>query len=199
MSDQVAVPGDQQPVVEGSRHDEDLDDLLQVLRVLLPGVQTLTAFLIILPFSQGFPMIERSERWIYLATFVCSVSSLVLFTAPAAQHRLQRPLRNRVRFKQEATHLIVIGLVPLSLAVILATDLVVTEIGGRQVGIVAAALVAALIGVTWWLVPLRRRTSGEEAVTPVTARRWGTRDQKQMTQILTMMKNTHTLGEDSKR
>lgn len=56
MSDQGAVPGDQQPVVEGSRHDEDLDDLLQELRMLLPGVQTLTTFLIILPFSQGFPM-----------------------------------------------------------------------------------------------------------------------------------------------
>ncbi|MDQ3779860.1 MAG: DUF6328 family protein, partial [Chloroflexota bacterium] len=59
-----------------AREDEDLGDLLQELRVLLPGVQTLTAFLIILPFSGGFSQIARSEQWVYVATFVCSLSSL---------------------------------------------------------------------------------------------------------------------------
>lgn len=73
--------------------DGDLSDLLQELRVLLPGIQTLTGFLIILPFSQGFSKIGQHEQWVYLALFVCAVSSLVLFTAPAAQHRWERPLR----------------------------------------------------------------------------------------------------------
>ena len=153
------VPGRSGPAVEGSWSDEDLSDLLQELRVLLPGVQTLTAFLIILPFSPGFALIEQAERWVYLATFLCSVSSLVLFTAPAAQHRLERPLRNRVRFKQVATRLTIIGLLPLSLALILATQLVVSEVGGREAGIGAAALVTFLIGLTWWLLPLRRHNT----------------------------------------
>lgn len=127
--------------------------------MLLPGVQTLTAFLIILPFSPGFALIEQAERWVYLATFICSVSCLVLFTAPAAQHRLERPLRDRVRFKQLATRLIIIGLVPLSLVLILVTQLVVSEVGGKEAGVGAAALVAVLIGLTWWLLPLRRRSA----------------------------------------
>ena len=142
---------------EGSWSDEDLTDLQQELRILLPGVQTLTAFLIILPFSPGFERLDQNERWVYLATFVCSVSSLVLFTAPAAQHRVERPLLNRVRFKDLANRLILIGLVPLSLAIVLVTELVVSEVGGTTAGIAAAAIAGFLIGLTWWLIPLSRR------------------------------------------
>lgn len=144
---------------EGSWSDEDLTDLQQELRILLPGVQTLTAFLIILPFSPGFERLDQTERWVYLATFVCSVSSLILFTAPAAQHRVERPLRNRVRFKELANRLILVGLVPLSMAVVLATELVVSEVGGTPAGIAAATIAAFLISLTWWLIPLSRRNS----------------------------------------
>lgn len=144
----------------GDEHDDgDLTDLLGELRVLLPGVQTLAAFLIILPFSGGFAKIDRAEQWVYLATFVCSISSLALFTAPAAQHQLERPLRDRASFKRRATRLVIIGLIPLSLALILATHLVVTEVGGARPGIGATAFVAIVIGVTWWALPIAHRRS----------------------------------------
>jgi hypothetical protein len=90
--------------------------MLQELRILLQGAQVLTAFLIVLPFSEGFRRIQQVEKWVYVATFLCSLVSLVILSAPAAQHRLQRPLIDRVQFKQYATRLILIGLVPLSLA-----------------------------------------------------------------------------------
>lgn len=54
------------------------------------------------------PRIEEAEKWIHLATFSCSVASLVLFTAPAAHHRLGRPLVDKVRFKLFATQMIVV-------------------------------------------------------------------------------------------
>ncbi len=137
----------------------------------------LTGFLIILPFSQGFSKIGQNEQWVYLALFACSVSSLVLFTAPAAQHRLERPLRDRVRFKHDATCLIIIGLAPLSLALILATHLIVTEVIGKVAGLVTSAVVAALIVLTWWLLPLLHRRSraapAAGAEQPSTTSRWG--------------------------
>jgi hypothetical protein len=120
----------------------------------------LTAFLIILPFQQGFPTIQPNERWVYLATFVCSVSSLVLFSAPAAQHRLERPLLSlpeRVRFKVAATRFAVAGLIPFSLALPLATHLVVAEVLGATAALATAAVVAVLIGCLWWAVPLAAR------------------------------------------
>ncbi len=138
--------------------DGDLTDLLQELRVLLPGTQTLAAFLIILPFSPGFAQIQRGEKYIYVATFLCSVVSLILFAAPAAQHRLQRPLRDREAFKLRANRLVVAGLVPLSLALTLGTQLVLDEVlhlAWFSWG--ASAAVATLIGVIWWLAPLREK------------------------------------------
>lgn len=135
MADQNARRQPPYPAAADRRNEEDLSELLGELRVLLPGVQMLTGFLILLPFSQGFSKIGQNEQWVYLALFVCSVSSLVLFTAPAAQHRLERPLRDRIRFKHDATRLIIIGLAPLSLALILATHLIVTEVIGKVAGL----------------------------------------------------------------
>jgi hypothetical protein len=138
--------------------DEDLSDLLQELRVLLPGTQTLTAFLIILPFNSGFADIQQGEKYVYLATFLCSVTSLVLFAAPAAQHRLQRPLLDREAFKHRASQLVVAGLVPLSLALVLATQLVLDEVlRVPWLAWAAAGAVALLILAIWWIVPLRTK------------------------------------------
>ena len=134
--------------------DGDLGDLLQELRVLLPGAQTLTAFLVILPFNQGFAEVRTSEKWVYLATFICSVLSLCLFTAPAAQHRLERPLRDRERFKRRASITMIVGLVPLSLALILATFLVVGEVIGDPLALAVSGGVATVIGAMWWIVPV---------------------------------------------
>ncbi len=172
MTDHEARSQTDKAAPEGEHGDGDLSDLLQELRVLLPGIQTLTGFLIILPFSQGFSKIGQNEQWVYLALFICSISSLVLFTAPAAQHRLERPLRDRVRFKRDATRLIIIGLVPLSLALILATHLVVREVGGRWPGIIIAGIVAIIIALTWWWLPLlhRRGRSVPTAVTEQSSR-----------------------------
>lgn len=140
------------------QHDpENMSGMREELRILLPGSQMLTGFLILLPFNQRFERIPRLDQWVYLASFVCSLTSLVLFTAPAAQHRLQRPLRRRVGFKNRANRLIVAGLATLSLALILATHLVVSEIITGLPRFVITALVALLLGVTWWLLPLVHR------------------------------------------
>lgn len=139
-----------------SQPDGDFGDFLQELRILLPGAQTLTAFLIILPFNSGFGQIQQGEKWIYVATFLCSICALVLFSAPAAQHRLQRPLPDREGFKNDATRLIIIGLVPLSLALILASHLVIAQaLADCWVAWVVAGIVAILIGSIWWITPLR--------------------------------------------
>jgi O-antigen/teichoic acid export membrane protein len=138
--------------------DGDLPDLLGELRVLLPGAQTLTAFLIILPFNSRFAEIRDGERVVYVITFLCSVLSLIFFTAPAAHHRLQRPLRDREGFKELATRLIVAGLVPLSVAIVLATQLVLSEVvPWRWFAWLVAAIVALAILSLWWILPKFRR------------------------------------------
>ena len=153
MSD---VKGDEQPD-SGAQSDKDLGDMLQEMRVLLQGAQVLTAFLVILPFSQGFDKIEDTEKWIYLTTFLCSVTSLVLFSAPAAMHRIVRPLRDAGRFKNISTRMILAGLGFASLALVLTAQLVVSQVLGLAPSLVAAGAVVLVIVVLWWLLPLRLR------------------------------------------
>ncbi|MGA7733532.1 MAG: DUF6328 family protein [Chloroflexia bacterium] len=134
--------------------DDDLNDLLQENRILLQGAQVLTAFLTILPFSQGFEKVNDTEKWLYLATFMCSLTSLVLFTAPAAMHRLARPLQDRQHYKDIATRLIVVGLVPASLALAFSSQIVTSAVVGEPVSWIVAGVVAAIIGALWWVIPL---------------------------------------------
>lgn len=138
----------------------NLSDLLQELRVLLQGVQVLTGFLIVLPFTPGFDIMERTEKWVYIATFACSLCSLILFSAPAAQHRLEWPLRDRAQFKRFATRIIIIALVPSSLALVLATQLIVATVLGIWPGNFAALGAAVVIGALWWLLPIGIRRRG---------------------------------------
>ena len=142
---------------EQSHGPDDLGDLLEEVRILQQGAQTLTAFLILLPFSAGFAKIGVLERWIYLVTFLSAVASLVFLSAPAAQHRLERPLVDRARFKDVATRTVVAGSLFLSCALGLATLLVISEVLGSLAGSIAAVSVAGCIAVLWWIVPIHRR------------------------------------------
>jgi hypothetical protein len=139
---------------EQGKGDTDLGDMLQEMRVLIQGAQVLTAFLVILPFNQGFEKIDETERWVYLTTFLCSVTSLVLFSAPAAMHRVIRPLRDRERFKDIGTRLILTAQVFASLALVLAVQLVVSQVLGTTASILAAGAVGLVILALWWVVPL---------------------------------------------
>lgn len=143
-------------------HDGDFSDMLSELRILIPGSQTLTAFLIILPFNNGFAQIRDEEKIVYVVTFLCAVASLICFTAPAAQHRLQRPLLNREHFKNLATRYIILGLMPLSVALVLATQLVLSQvIATIWFSWAMAGALACLIAAFWWLIPLSRRRRHE--------------------------------------
>jgi hypothetical protein len=52
--------------------------MLNEMRVLLPGAQTLTAFMIIVPFNANFQELSTSDRWVYVITFLCSLIALLL-------------------------------------------------------------------------------------------------------------------------
>jgi hypothetical protein len=148
---------------DGTRRDGegDMSDLLQELRVLLQGVQVLTGFLIVLPFSEGFSRVSESEKKVYLVLFLCVLLSLVLFSATAAQHRLLSPLRNRVTFKRGSARLVVAGMVPLSAALVLATHFVLDEVASPRIRDIATWFVGITIAILWWISPLvRRRRTG---------------------------------------
>ena len=127
--------------------DEDLTDLLSEIRLLLPGTLLLVAFLIALPFNSGYTRISQFDNAVYVAMFLCAILSLLLFAAPAAQHRLKRLVNRQV----------IIGLVPLSAALTLAAYLVISDVVSALAAAIVAAIVALAIGMLWWAVPLSKR------------------------------------------
>jgi energy-converting hydrogenase Eha subunit A len=142
------------PAPKESAHDaEDFTDMLSELRVLLPGAQLLNVFLITLPFSSGFKQIVQAEKWVFMGAFVFSIISLILFTAPAVQHRLMRPLLNRRKFKHFVTWQMLAGALALSIALILGAYLVMSEVLGHVAGALVAGFTAVLITVLWWALP----------------------------------------------
>jgi hypothetical protein len=70
------------------RLDRELIELLQGLRVVVAGVQFLFAFLLTLPFSNGFGRVGDAGRWVYYVSLVAAAVASICFIAPAAQHRI---------------------------------------------------------------------------------------------------------------
>jgi peptidoglycan biosynthesis protein MviN/MurJ (putative lipid II flippase) len=140
--------------------DGDLTDMLGELRVLLPGSQLLSGFLIAVPFAPGFARMVGSEHYIFLATFLFALISLVFLSAPAIQHRMVRPLRDRERFKAIASRQILLGAATLGISLVLATQLVLSTVMGQTVGNVAAGFLAGLILLVWCWVPWLLRGRG---------------------------------------
>ena len=87
---------------EDERLDRNLCELLQELRVALPGVQVLFAFLLAVPFQQHFTAITPFEKKVYFATLLCTAVSAALLIAPSAYHRLT------FRYQQKE-HLVVLA------------------------------------------------------------------------------------------
>lgn len=142
-----------------SDHDKrSLNEMLQELRVLQQGSQILAGFLVLLPFSEGFVKIAPFEKWVYIIAFITAIISLICFSAPAAQHRVERPLRHRIKFKRSSTRIIIAGTIALSVALISTTQLVLNEVVGSQWSYVGTALIALLISIIWWFIPLSKKT-----------------------------------------
>ncbi len=146
-------PREGDPTFVSNDDPNSFSELLQELRVLLQGTQLLAGFLIVLPFSERFSTILVAEKWVYLATFLCTMVSLILFSTPAIHHRLQRPLVNRIQFKNVASRLMIAGTIPLSFALVLATQLATSEVLGERHAALVAACVGALVASVWWIVP----------------------------------------------
>ena len=64
-------------------------ELLQELRVAIPGIQFLFAFLLVVPFQQGWVEVTDFEKRVYYVTLLLTATSSVCLIAPTARHRIR--------------------------------------------------------------------------------------------------------------
>ncbi len=148
---------------ESERLDRNLGELLQELRVALPGVQVLFAFLLAVPFQQHFSEITPFEKKVYFATLLSTAISAALLITPSAYHRLTFHLQQKERLVEIANRLTIAGLSFLALAMTGALTLITDILYGGVVTAVVGVGAILMFGTLWYLLPLRRRVSLERA------------------------------------
>ena len=136
------------------RINRELIELLNELRVALPGVQVLFAFLLIVPFSNGYPRLSAFDRDVYFVAFIATAVSTILLIAPSSYHRLRWRHSDKERMLMVSNSLTIAGLAALAVA-ITATVFVITDfVFDRAWASTFTAMVAALFVIFWYGLPL---------------------------------------------
>jgi hypothetical protein len=148
------VPGEER---KDERLDRELIELLNELRVALPGVQVLFAFLLGVPFTQRFREVSELQKDVYFLTFMCAAVATALLIAPSVYHRLEWRQGDKEHLLVVSNRLAIAGTAFLALA-IAGTVFVVTDLLFEVASAaVLAAGTAAFFGWFWYGMPLLRR------------------------------------------
>jgi hypothetical protein len=155
--------GDEPPAWDLSAQDlDDRDDreelrrryygLLQELRVILPGVQVLVAFLLTVPFDSRFEELDGLGRFLFGVAITSGMLAIVAFMVPTAHHRLGRRTDrgNRLAASIVATR---VGLGLLAVALVASLTLVARFVYGAPVAAVLASVMTASILAAWIVLP----------------------------------------------
>ena len=142
---------------EQARLNRQLLELLNELRVALPGVQVLFAFLLAVPFQQRFGQVSSFERHVYIVTLLASAAATACLIAPTGYHRLLFQRGDRPEIIAHGTKMLIAGLVCLAVAMCGAIYLVTEFVFSTSTAVPVAAAAAAMFGWFWFGAALVRR------------------------------------------
>jgi hypothetical protein len=147
---------------EESKRDRQMMELLNELRVALPGVQILFAFLLTVPFAQGFQRVTETQKDLYYATLLATCAATICLIAPSATHRLRFHKRDRAYLIETANTYLIVGLVFLGLAIVLAVILITDFLYDGAIVWISPLIAGLLLAALWFGRPLARgdRSSG---------------------------------------
>jgi hypothetical protein len=158
------APQDGRNETELERLDRNLGELLQELRVALPGVQVLFAFLLTVPFQQGFQKATSFQKDIYLVTMLLTALATALLIAPSAYHRLEFRQGDKEHIVDVANALAICGFAVLAAAMSSAILLVTDYLFGSTTATICTIGAAVVLYGLWYVAPItRRRRRAREA------------------------------------
>jgi hypothetical protein len=140
-----------------ARHDRELIELLNELRVALPGVQVLFAFLLAVPFANGWSRVTDFQRDVFFFAFVATAVASALLIAPSAYHRLNFRVEDKGQIVRVANRLTIAGLFVLALAIVAVVLLVADVILGKTTAIATTGSIAVVLATLWLGLPLLGR------------------------------------------
>ena len=145
----------------GESHEErinrELIELLNELRVALPGVQVLFAFLLAVPFTQRFQRLTDGQEYAFFLSLLCTTAGSALLIAPSVYHRLRFRQHDKEQMIRTANRLSIVGTVFLALAMTSAVYLITDLVFNAPVTVIVTALTAATFAWFWYGLALTRR------------------------------------------
>lgn len=142
------------PESDEQRRDRELIELLNELRVALPGVQVLFAFLLAVPFANGFPKLGQLDRDIFFVAFISTALSTVALIAPSSYHRLRWRQHDKERMLVASNVLTIVGLALLAIAITCTVFVITDFLFHRAWAATFTAIVAAAFLLLWYGLPL---------------------------------------------
>jgi hypothetical protein len=139
------------------RLNRELIELLNELRVALPGIQVLFAFLLIVPFSQGWQQVTDVQRDVYFAAVVCTTIATVLLIAPTSLHRIEWRAHDKEWMLSASNRFAIAGTAFLALATVAVVFLITDVLFAGWAVAVTTGATAGLIVLLWFVLPLVRR------------------------------------------
>ena len=141
------------------RVNRELIELLNELRVALPGVQVLFAFLLTVPFTQRFHELSNFDEKLYYGVLICVALASVLLVAPTAGHRVLFRQQQKEFIVTTANNLALAGLFLLAIAMTGAIALISDFLFGTATAIVSAVVMGAAFVGFWYAGPVFRRAN----------------------------------------
>ena len=142
---------------EKERLDRNLNEMLGGLRVVMPGVQVLFAFLLVVPFNQRFEALTSFERGLYYVTLLTSAVAMALLMAPGTIHRGRFRADDKEWIVFTGNRVSVIGFAILGVAITSAFLLVTHFVYSDAFAVVSTIVFGALLVTLWFAVALARR------------------------------------------
>jgi hypothetical protein len=146
---------------EAERVDRNFNELLGELRIALPGVQVLFAFLLTVPFAQGFAALSSFERDLYLVVLLLTALASALLIAPTAYHRVLFRKGYKPEILFFANRAAMAGLAVLALAMCGAILLIAHVIFSEAASIVVAVASGLVFAALWYVIPWARGRGAE--------------------------------------
>jgi hypothetical protein len=137
------------------KRDRELIELLNELRVALPGAQVLFAFLLVVPFSAGFD-VDRTQKIAYVVALLATLLGTILLITPSAYHRLRWREKNKEPMLRTSNRLAVGGLAAIAIAMTASVFLVTDELLSRRAAAGVTIIAGVAFALAWFALPLSR-------------------------------------------
>ncbi len=149
-----------EPTTPPQRFEREWPEFLDEIRVALPGVQLLFAFLLATPFTSAFERVAGTTRIFYFACFLTTTAACGFLIAPSVYHRLhwRRDVRDKEQMLRTCNLLAIVGVVLRAASRTCAVYVVAVVIAGVGGAVSASAVAAAMFFALWFGLPLTRRS-----------------------------------------